>query len=415
MTQAPPRGLARIHRLPDAAALDPARARLVIAGDTGLGAELHRGLFAERPAPADVLASLEAAGLRGRGGAGFPTHVKWRAVAAAAGETIVVANGHEGEPASAKDRWLLVHRPFAVLDGLLLAAATVHASRAIVYVSHEQARECVVAAADELREAGLVPAGVSLEVFAVSGGYVAGEETAVCRALNGGPALPLAKPPRPFERGVDGRPTLVSNVETLASASWITIHGADAFRAVGTASSPGTALFTLAAGDASPVVVEAPLGVTLATLCMTVDPVPPASSTVLMGGWFGGILHGDLGSLRCSYEDVAAAGSGLGCAAITVLDPHADLLDLAVELAEWYAAESAQQCGVCRNGTKSIHQALRSMQGGADPVVHLQNLQRWGQTLVHRGACSFLDGAAALARTVAPRLADHGTEKEVRP
>jgi NADH:ubiquinone oxidoreductase subunit F (NADH-binding) len=382
-------------------------ARLVLeeaqAPGWGLASERELGYFTY-DGGSTILDELQSSGLRGRGGAGFPAHIKWRTVASAAGGKVVVANGHEGEPASAKDRWLLANRPHLVLDGLFLAATTVGADRAIVYVSHPDSIRAVRQAIAEVTAAGLVPAGLRLECFEASGGYVAGEESAVCRAINGGPALPTDKPPRPFEAGVDALPTLVTNVETLAQAAWIANNGAKAFRGCGTEASSGTALFTLLAPDLHGVIYEAPMGSTIGDLFAAAGGKPENYTGLLMGGWFGGVLQGDLVSLACSYEAVAARGSGLGAAAITALGPDDDPVAIAVQLAAWFQQESAGQCGVCINGTKSIHKSLRRASNGTDSQLDRENLLRWGTTLSGRGACAFVNGSATLARSISDEL-----------
>lgn len=372
----------------------------------GLAGELERGFFGRDAlvATEGIIDELDEAGLRGRGGAGFPASIKWRAVADAAGPKVVVANGHEGEPASQKDAWLVGRRPHLVLDGLLLAATAVGADRAILYVSHPEVVAAAERAVAEVYAAGLVPGGVHLQVFHASGGYVAGEETAVCRAISGGPALPLARPPRPSESGVDGLPTLVTNVETLAHAAWIRRHGAAAFRAAGTPSSPGTALFTATGAVVDGGVFEAGLGTTVGTLAQAAGGVAGEVHGLLMGGWFGGYLRGDRRALSCCYQEVRAAGSGLGCAAITFLGPDDDLLRTAADLGTWFERESARQCGVCRNGTRAIRDTLIKVADGDRNPDHAANLARWGDQLVGRGACAFLDGAATLARSVAHEL-----------
>lgn len=384
-------------------------ARLVLPDEDlvgGLGGELERGFFGRTPAvPVEAtIRELDAAGLRGRGGAGFPAAIKWRAVADAVGPKVVVGNGHEGEPASDKDAWLVTHRPHLVLDGLLLAATAVGADRAILYVSHSEVVEAAERAVAEVKAAGLVPDGVRLEVFHASGGYVAGEETAVCRSISGGPALPLARPPRPAESGVDGLPTLVTNVETLAHAAWIRRYGAAAFREAGTPSSPGTALFTATGAIRDGGVFEAALGTTVGELAAAAGGVTGEVHGLLMGGWFGGYLRGERSELVCCYQEVRAAGSGLGCAAITFLGDDADLLRTAADLGTWFEQESARQCGVCRNGTRAIRDTLVKVAQGDPNPDHVANLARWGEQLVGRGACAFLDGAATLARSVAGEL-----------
>jgi NADH:ubiquinone oxidoreductase subunit F (NADH-binding) len=375
--------------------------RLVVPGRPerlDLDAELELGTYGR--SGRDVLTELSDARLLGRGGAAFPAHVKWRAVAEHEGPRVVVANGEEGEPASAKDRWLLTSRPHLVLDGLLLAAEVVDASRAIVYVSQPDTARSVEDAVAELRARDRVPWAVSLEVFVVESTYVAGEESAVVRALNGGPAKPTAKPPRPFEAGVEGRPTLVSNVETLAHAAWISRHGAASYRLHGTADSPGTTLVTLGGACARPGVYEVPFGLSVRELFDLAGGLTSDLTGLVMGGWFGGILTPDHLDLTCTYEAVRAAGSGLGCASITALGSDVDPVQVAADIAAWYAGESAQQCGVCINGTQAIRDAVAQLAAGTPDDALRDKLARWGTQLPGRAACAFLDGAATLARSV---------------
>src|SRR6476660_1961808 len=178
--------------------------------------------------PDRLLSEVDLSGLLGRGGAAFPMGTKLHTVCAASrrgAETVVVANGEEGEPASVKDRWLLRNRPHLVLDGLRIASAIVGASRAYVYVSDQQSATAVAAALGELKTETF--GATAVNVVTVEPTYVAGEETAAVRRINGGPAKPTDKPPRPFEQGVSGLPTMVSNVETLADLPFIHEHGSD--------------------------------------------------------------------------------------------------------------------------------------------------------------------------------------------
>ena len=189
--------------------------------------------------PDALLAEIDLSGLLGRGGAAFPIAVKLRTLRDANRrglDTVIVANGEEGEPASVKDRWLMRHRPHLVLDGLRLAARIIGANHAHVYVSDPQSAGAVDTA---LAQLGGTVDGLTVSVRVVDPGYVAGEETAAVRAINGGPAKPTDKPPRPFEEGVGGLPTQVSNVETLAHLPYLHQHGSQAFRAEGTSGSAG--------------------------------------------------------------------------------------------------------------------------------------------------------------------------------
>ncbi len=173
-------------------------------------------------------------------------------------ETVVIANGEEGEPASVKDRWLLRNRPHLVLDGLRLASRVAGARRAYVYVSDQAAATTVTAALSEVESDAF--GDTTVNVVTVEPGYVAGEETAAVRVINGGPAKPTDKPPRPFEEGVDGVPTLVSNVETLANLPFIHSHGAQSYRSLGTPMSPGTFLATITGAGRPAVLYEIPHG-----------------------------------------------------------------------------------------------------------------------------------------------------------
>lgn len=374
-------------------------------GHWGLRNERELGFFGGPVAGSVFLAELERAGLRGRGGAGFPAYRKWEVVAAATGPKVVVANGHEGEPASSKDKWLLTRRPHLVLDGLLIAAEVVGADEAIVYVSHSETKAVVDRAIAEIRDSGLVPEGLRLRTHQGENTYVAGEESAVCQSINGFPAKPTSKPPRPFQVGVRGLPTLINNVETLAHAAWIRVHGAAEFASVGSGTSKGTALFTLTGACRMPGVFEMSLGRPIIDLVVAGGGADKPMSGILIGGWFGGILSGDHSDLLCCYDAVRAAGSGLGCAAVTVLGADDDIILLAGELSAWFQRESAMQCGVCVSGTTAVARAFRQvLRGDADPVHH-ENLVRWGRTTPGRGACGFVDGAFTLARTAGAELA----------
>ncbi|MFE2148227.1 NADH-ubiquinone oxidoreductase-F iron-sulfur binding region domain-containing protein, partial [Streptomyces sp. NPDC059456] len=356
------------------------------------GAYRATGGYRSAVGPDELLHHLDDCGLRGRGGAGFPAAVKLRAVreagmragAVRAGAVregavreggsvpVVVANGEEGEPGSVKDRWLLRARPHLVLDGLAHAAAMTGAARGYVYLSDPEAGARVRRALAEH------PPPLPIEVVETARTYVAGEESAVVRRIDGGPALPTAKPPRPFERGVGGAPTLVSNVETLA-------------RIALTAARPGlrlriarSTLVTLSGGSGTPLLTEIPYGVPLRTLAAAHG--TPDAAGALMGGLFGGLLDARGLDLPLEPGALAAAGTALGCGAIRLLAPGSCPVTAAAEAVGHLAAESARQCGVCVTGTAAVHDALRALAAGTAGPQTVANLTRWSRALPGRGA-----------------------------
>ncbi|MFD7395632.1 NADH-ubiquinone oxidoreductase-F iron-sulfur binding region domain-containing protein [Streptomyces virginiae] len=333
--------------------------------------------------PEELLAHLDAAGLRGRGGAGFPAAVKLRSVRGRGGSPVVVANGEEGEPGSVKDRWLLRARPHLVLDGLARAAAVTGAVRGYVYLSDPAAGESVRRALAEH------PPPLPVEVVETAHTYVAGEESAVVRRIDGGPALPTAKPPRPFERGVGGEPTLVSNVETLARIA-LTATRPDLRRAIARST-----LVTLSGGPATPMLTEVPYGIPLRTLAARYG--APEAAGALMGGLFGGLVDAHALDLPLEPGALTAAGTALGCGALHFLAPGGCPVTTAADAAAHLAAESARQCGVCVSGTAAVGKALYGLASGTAGPDTEDNLRRWSQGLTGRGACGLLDAAAGIA------------------
>ncbi|HVQ52570.1 MAG TPA: NADH-ubiquinone oxidoreductase-F iron-sulfur binding region domain-containing protein [Mycobacterium sp.] len=347
-----------------------------------------------------LLGEVDQSGLLGRGGAAFPLAVKVRAVrdnGRRGGGAIVVANGEEGEPASIKDRWLLRHRPHLVLDGLRLAARMVEAARAHVYVSDRRAAEAVETALAEVDAAVLE--GLTITVVAVEPTYVAGEETAAVRVLNGGPAKPTDKPPRPFEEGVAGLPTLVSNVETLANLPFLHRQGAAAFRQHGTSTSPGTFLATITGAGRPPALYEIPHGVAFTEL-LRVHGVPADQvSGVLMGGYFAGLVNRDILDAILDHESLRGLNSGLGCGAIAILTDDCPVA-VAASVMAYYDRENAGQCGSCFNGTAAMSAVTEALRDGLATHEDLARLERWSVVLRGRGACATLDGATNVAASL---------------
>jgi NADH:ubiquinone oxidoreductase subunit F (NADH-binding) len=338
----------------------------------------------------ELITSAEAVNIRGRGGAGFPLAVKLRAVAEQArvsGSAHVVANGEEGEPASCKDRFLLATRPHLVLDGLLLAAEALQAQRVVLYVSEPRLADIARAAIAELDTA------IDIEVFLAPPGYVSGEETSVARALNGGPAKPTDKPPRPFQSGVGGQPTLISNVETLAHLARAVRLGAERVAADGAQGTPGTTLVTVTpdVGDAH--LLEVPFGTPVREVLHHVGISHPRA--LLAGGFFGGFLPRSSWSVPIGHQLMRDAGTALGCGALLPLVQSCPV-SVAADLLAYFDRENAHQCGACFNGTAAMARALARLCDGEAEDNDVAGLKRWGTSLAGRGACGTLDGAAGI-------------------
>ena len=269
---------------------------------------------------AALIDEVATAGLRGRGGAAFPTAVKLRAVAARRGRRAIVVNAAEGEPLSAKDRTLLVLAPHLVLDGALLAAEAVGAREIVLAMkrSAPAAHAAVSRALAERHDADPV------RVQVVPDAYLAGEETALIRSLNGGPMKPTLTPPRPDQRGLGRRPTLVSNAETLAHVALIARHGARWFRELGTEDHPGSALVTVDGAVERPAVYEIALGMPLADVIATAGGAGPAPGAVLVGGYYGAWLApGAAAGARLDDASLREHGAALGAGVIAVLPQEA--------------------------------------------------------------------------------------------
>ncbi|MGK2854663.1 MAG: NADH-ubiquinone oxidoreductase-F iron-sulfur binding region domain-containing protein [Microbacteriaceae bacterium] len=349
--------------------------------------------------PDGLLDAVSASGLLGRGGAAFPLAVKLTTVRAAAHaglETVVIANGEEGEPASVKDRWLLRNRPHLVLDGLRLAAQMVGAERGYVYVSDPHAATAVESA---LAEAGDRLGTLQVSVVTVDPAYIAGEESAAVRVINGGPAKPTDKPPRVFEEGVAGCPTLVSNVETLSHLPFILRNGPAEFRRYGTDSSPGTFLATITGAGRPAALYELPYGTKTSDLLVLHGVDPESVTGALMGGYFAGLLNRAIVDTTLDHASVRALGSGLGCGAIAVLTQDCPVAVAASVLA-YFDRENAGQCGSCFNGTAAMAAVTDALRDGAATAEDVARLRRWSVVLRGRGACATRDGAANVAASL---------------
>ena len=372
--------------------------RLLPDGGEPEGLDVHLDRFGTRPRPDPhaMLTALEDSGLRGRGGAEFPTGTKWRAVMEHSDRlnAVVVANAAECEPASFKDRTLIAARPHLVLDGLEHAAETVGARRAVVYTcrSHDRLSRSLQEAIIERRQRA--ESDVFIEILAGPDRYIAGEETAITARVSGRLAKPHVVPPRPFQSGVDGRPTLVQNVETLGHAALVARFGPDWFRSVGTQRSPGTALLTITGAVAAPGVVEAEHDATLESLVTWAGGVTGEPAAVLIGGYFGRWVAADRiwkGSIDA--ESLRTVGASVGAGVIAVLPTAACGVTETDRVLSFLAGQTAGQCGPCHVGLPAIAETFHRVALGRARPAALDLLARWCTDVLGRGACRHPDGA----------------------
>jgi NADH:ubiquinone oxidoreductase subunit F (NADH-binding) len=348
-----------------------------------------------RPSLDDLLQAVTDSGLTGRGGAGFPTAIKVRSVAAAGRKPVVVGNGMEGEPLSHKDAVLLTRNPHLVLDGLEILGRAMHAKRAVLAVGPEIDPAPAQAAAR----------GRKVEVVPLAGGFIAGQETALVNQLDGRPALPRDPFTRVTESGVAGRPTLVLNAETLAQVGLVARHGAAWFRSAGTADDPGTSLFTVTGSVARPGVVEAPRGTSLRHVLAASEPVRPTA--VLVGGYHGAWVPTSSLDVPLTRMALAPWNAAVGAGVLHVLDDGTCPLRFAAEVVDYLSEESARQCGPCLNGLPHLAKNLHRLASGVrDPRLPVE-IARMARQVTGRGACAHPDGSARFVASTLDIFRDH--------
>ncbi len=358
------------------------------------------GRTRRRSAGEGLIDLVDRSGLRGRGGAAFPTGRKMRTVAGQRRRAVVVANGTEGEPASAKDKLLLSRFPHLVIDGAVAAAQAVGARQVIVCVEEQaaDALESVARAIDERLAAGIDE--TEIQIRSVPTGYVSGEESALVNWLNGGDAVPVVVPPRPFERGVGGRPTLVQNVETLAHVALISRYGDGWFRELGTADHPGSQLLTVSGAVARPGVYEVPLGIRVDELIAGCGGLSEPAQALLVGGYAGTWFPAEMaGELRLANEALSAYGGFVGPGVLAVIPRSVCGLGELAAVASYMAQASAGQCGPCVYGLGSIAQTLAAINAGRGGDAATRTLRRWADEITGRGACRHPDGAVRFMRS----------------
>ncbi len=377
--------------------------------------------------PAEVIAEVKASGLVGRGGAAFPTGIKWEGAAQASGQPkYVVCNADESEPGTFKDRVLMEEDPHLVLEGLLIAGYAIGAARGYIYVRGEYpaAYQAMANAVEEARQAGYIGEdvlgsgyGIQIELRLGAGAYICGEETALFESIEGKRGFPRLKPPFPTTHGLFGKPTVINNVETLANAPRILLQGAARYRQLGTEKSPGVKLFCLSGDVARPGLYEVPFGVSLRHLLF--DLAGGVSQgrrlqAVLFGGAAGAFATPDQLDVEMSFEGLRSAGLPLGSGVVMALDETRDLRMILTGLARFFAHESCGKCYPCQIGTQRQYEILRRVADGEALPGDAERLADVGWTMADASICGLGQTAASAvlsALKLWPELFEAGNGK----
>jgi NADH-quinone oxidoreductase subunit F len=380
--------------------------------DRSIAAGGGAGLEAALKNPASIVDAIEAAGLVGMGGAGFPTHRKWRAAAAQAGDVkYVVVNGNEDEPGTFKDGRLLTRTPHLVIEGALIAALAIDATHVVFYVNPhlEDGLAAMREAVHQWREspllAGVVVAlghPVALTIARSSGRYIGGADTAIVSSLEGGFPFPRRKPPFPHEAGIGGAPTLINNTETIANVPHILREGPNAYRALGIGNACGTKLYSLSGDVLRPGLYELPMGTALRDLVFA------HGGGMLGGKGFKAVFTGgpsntlltaaDL-DVALDFASVRARGSHLGTGAMIVIGEGTSIVREVARYVEFFAAESCGQCPSCKCGTFQMARLLHRIDTGAASGRDVAALKSLCETLSGSGRCALIDGAVTVVES----------------
>lgn len=346
--------------------------------------------------PDEVIEEIKLAGLRGRGGAGFPTGLKWEICRSQPGdEKYLICNADEGNPGAYMDRSLLEGSPHAIIEAMIIAAYAIGASQGIIYVRAEYpiAVRHAQIAIQQAREAGLLGENIfgsgfcfDISVHEGAGAYVCGEETALIASLEGQRGIPRPRPPFPTQKGYRGKPTVINNVETLANVPLIILNGHEWYASFGTENSKGTKIFSLAGQVNTPGLVEVPMGTTLRQIIFDIGGGMPrgrALKAAQIGGPSGGCVPASYLDLPVDYESVKAVGAIMGSGGLIVLDDTTCMVDLARNFLEFTKFESCGKCVPCRIGTQRMLEILQRITGGEgqmDDLAELEHLSKVIQT-----------------------------------
>jgi NADH-quinone oxidoreductase subunit F len=358
-----------------------------------------RNCLTERT-PKSVLAEIENAGLRGRGGGGYPTHLKWSAVQNACADLkYIICNGDEGDPGAFMDRMLMESYPYRVLEGMAIAAWTVGANEGVLYIRAEYplAIRRMTTAIETCVQHGYLgnkifgsDYSLDLRVYAGAGAFVCGEETALLKSIEGKRPTPRLRPPYPTQCGLHKRPTLVNNVETYVLVPWILRNSAEAFSALGTLSSKGTKVFALAGKISRGGLIEVPMGMTIRQIVESIGggiENDKELKAVQIGGPSGGCVPASMADTVIDYESLHTAGAMMGSGGLVVLDETDCMVDIARYFLEFTQAQSCGRCTFCRIGTKRMLEILERLCRGEGQVGDIEKLQELGSLIQNNSIC----------------------------
>ncbi|NLR74063.1 NADH-quinone oxidoreductase subunit NuoF [Leeia aquatica] len=367
----------------------------------------------ENQVPQDeVIAEVKNSSLRGRGGAGFPTGLKWSFMPRSfPGDKYIVCNSDEGEPGTFKDRDIMWFNPHALIEGMIIAAYTMGVKRGYNYIHGEifEVYQRFEAALDEARQAGLLGERIlgsefSFDLFAHHGygAYICGEETALLESLEGKKGQPRFKPPFPASFGLYGKPTTINNTESFASVPFILRDGATKFLEAGKPNNGGTKLFSISGHVNRPGNYEIPLGTPFATLLEMAGGMRNGAKlkAVIPGGSSAPVLPGDvMMDLTMDYDAISKAGSMLGSGAVIVMDENVCMVKALERLAYFYHEESCGQCTPCREGTGWLYRVVHRIENGQGRADDLDLLSSVGNNMAGRTICALADAAVFPVRS----------------
>ena len=357
--------------------------------------------------PDEVIQLVKDSGLRGRGGAGFPTGMKWGFIPQGDGKPhYLVVNADEGEPGTCKDAPLMMADPHSLIEGMVIASYAIRCNYAVIYVRGELVH-CLRRLQNAVREAyaaGYLGAdilgtgfGLDIVLHSGAGAYICGEETALLDSLEGYRGQPRLRPPFPAVAGLYARPTVVNNVETIASVPYIVLGGAGWWRSMGTPKSPGPKIFSLSGHVASPGQYEAPLGTTLRELLDLAGGVPAGRELKFWtpGGSSTPFLTAGHLDVPLDFDEVMKAGSLLGTAALMIFDDSVNIVPAVLRFTEFYAHESCGKCTPCREGTYWMVQVLERFVRGQGTVEDFDTMLDTCDNIFGRSFCALGDGATS--------------------